>query len=507
MVDFYRLEPARQKELAFRRLRTYLRTVVAPFHPAFRKSGVDVARIRSPEDLRRIPIVTKEEVRADPTAFILQPSVPGISLPHATYPLGRMRLLRYLWQAVMNRPQEATARFRRQTLREKVTQRICREWLPIHFHASSGLTGESTLAAYTYHDLAFVLPELAASLMVRPDRPDPAVLYPEWTHRSLSLMPGAPHLAFFQPLFLKLFLGASAFETFGGRVIPTERQIEIFSKGRFHGVAAVPSYLIYWLRRAVEMVEAGQIPPFGEQFLGAAVGAEPISDAMRRRIHELTEKLGAHPKFRIIETYGSTELKWAGAECSEGSTIHLNPRFYFWELLHPKTREPVGAGEPGVLVFSHIDWRGTVFIRYWTGDLIRGGLLHDRCPRCGYTFVRIRGPIARAERDFTKIKGTLVPLQDLVAEIRDTPGVRNCQVILDREENDGRDRMIVRLLLESGSKAEVVSEAVRHNVRNAMEVTPDEIVIEREVEAFEAELFGRTGIKAEYVVERRPVYL
>lgn len=507
MADFYRLEPARQRELAFRRLQAYLRNVVGPFHPAFRKTGVDPASLRTPDDLRRIPIVAKEEVRADPTAFILQPGLPGVAPLHATAPLGRGRLLKYAWQAVTNRPREGSWRFRRPTLREKITQRICREWLPIHFHASSGLTGESTPAGYTHHDITTILPELAASMLVRPDRPDPGAIYHEWTHRSMSLMPGAPHLAFFQPLFLKLLLGSSAFETFGGRVIPTERQIEIFSKGKFHGLAAVPSYLVYWLRRAAEMVEAGRIPPFGDRFIGAALGAEPVSAALRRRIHELAARLGAHPRFRIVETYGSTELKWAGAECAEESLIHLNPRFYYWELLHPKTREPVAPGEPGVLVFSHIDWRGTVFIRYWTGDLIQGGLIHDRCPKCGYTFVRMRGPIARAEKDFTKIKGTLVPLQGLVAGIRDTPGVRNCQVVLQREDRDGRDRMTIRLLLEAGANADGVSEAVRRNVRGATEVTPDEIAIERNVEAFEAELFSKTGIKAEYVVEKRSVHL
>ena len=39
------------------------------------------------------------------------------------------------------------------------------------------------------------------------------------------------------------------------------------------------------------------------------------------------------------------------------------------------------------------------------------------------------------------------------------------------------------------------------------EVTPDEVRIEPDRQKLELELFERTGIKAEYVVENRPVHL
>src|SRR5262249_16940922 len=151
-------------------------------------------------------------------------------------------------------------------------------------------------------------------------------------------------------------------------------------------------------------------------------------------IHELVRKLGGHPNFQICETYGSTELKWAGFECRENAGLHLNPKFYFWECLDPVTKKPVKEGEPGVLVFSHIGWRGTVFTRYWTGDIVQGGHTTQPCEHCGYRFFRVRGPIARVDKDFTKIKGVQVALQQLVSVARDTEGVRNLQVILEKED-------------------------------------------------------------------------
>ena len=361
----------------------------------------------------------------------------------------------------------STGLFRKEGLREKVKQRAIREWLPIHTHASSGSTGDPTPAVYTHRDLTYVLPELASGHMVQPDVLDPEVPGPGYEHRRMNIFPGAPHLAFFQSVFIKTTVGLNLFDTFGGKVIPTDRQIEIFANGGFNTIGAIPSYLVYWLRRAVELKEAGKIKAFGPGFMGAILGGEPVSAALRKHLHELARKMEAHPRFRVLETFGSTEMKWAGFECDEGSGLHLNPRFYFWEILDPGTREPVADGEPGVLVFSHVDWRGTVFTRYWTGDLIQGGHAYDRCEKCGYTFFRVRGPIARADKDFAKVKGVQVALQTLVGTVRDTPGVRNCQVILEKEDPKdplSRDSVAIRLVLEGGADPDLIGALVRERV-------------------------------------------
>ncbi len=500
MGSFYRKRPEEQRNEGFARLVRYLREIVFPYHPAVRRSGVS-GSIRTLEDFRRLPLVTKREFRADPTAFVLQPDFPGRTGPHPTTPVSRIALLRYAWESLTGSlPIDL---FRRQNLRERISQRACREWLPIHFHVSSGSTGAPTPVAYTLYDLERIVPELASQTLVRADRPADRPPYDHWDHRMMNLLPGAPHLAFFQSVFMKLALGGSTFDTFGGRVIPTDRQIEIFSRGRFNSIAAVPSYAAYWMRRASDLMEAGRIPPFGESFEGMLLGAEALSDAHRGRLHDLARRLGAHPRFSVLETYGSTEIRWAASECREGSGIHLNPRYYFWELLHPETRDPVGPGEPGVLVFSHIDWRGTVFLRYWTGDLVQGGLRHERCPHCGHSFVLLRGPIVRADKDFTKVRGTLVPLQELVATIRDTPGVRNCQVILEKADEFERDRMVVRILPDRGADRGRLPAEVRERIKARNELTPDDIRLEEDESAFESSLFARTGIKAEYVVDRR----
>ncbi len=130
-------------------------------------------------------------------------------------------------------------------------------------------------------------------------------------------------------------------------------------------------------------------------------------------------------------------------------------------------------GEPGVLVFSHIDWRGTVLVRYWTGDLAKGGLRWERCRCCGYTFPLLFGPICRAEKDFTKIKGTLVDLSQLVDCIRGTPGVRLFQVVLANENAAGElsnDLLTLHILPEAGQDLADLEQRLRQCVKATFEV-------------------------------------
>lgn len=514
-MNFYRLPPQRQRAKALEKLIRYIRSCIAPYHPYYRRRfkelGIEPSRLRSYEDILRLPVASKEDFRKDPRAFVLQPKFPGReeAIPYDTERIARRFLLKYLFQALFNCPRDPVTLFRREDLKGKIARRAVLEWLPIHFHATSGTTGEPTSAVYTYYDIHRIIRELAAAAFIRPDTPDPHGLRLEYDNRTMSLFPGAPHLAFFQAVMSKFQAGSSVFDSCGGKVIPTERQIEIFCQGEFNTLGAVPSYLVYWMRKAVEMLEEGRIRPM-PHFKGVVLGAEPVSPELKRAFKAMAQKLGAHPRFRVIESLGMTELKWAFFECTEGSGIHLNPKYFFWEVLEKESLEPVGEGKAGVLVFSHIGWRGTTFLRYNSGDLIQGGLVWDRCPHCGYTFPRIFGPICRAEMDFTKIKGTAVPLQDLVQCVRDTEGVNNCQIILEKEAADGllsRDQLILRVVPEGGCDPQELAHRLRKKVRQRFEVTPDRIVFEEDRERFERELFQKTGVKAEYIVERRPLHI
>lgn len=518
VANFYDLDPEEQRRRSLTRLFRFVRDYVEPYHPflrqLYREKGIDVRRLRTADDLHCLPIVDKDHLRTDPAAFILQPrsdengqnNTAAESVEPITASPSRRLLAKYVAQALLNRPSDPTRQCRPQTFREKVRRRALLEFNPVHFHASGGTTGTPVMAAYTHWELNTLLPQLAGLTVLQSKWPRPEDPAYDWTDRGLNLFPGTPHLAFFSPMIAKTTVGLSCFDTCGGRVIPTDRQITLFETGKFSSLLAVPSYLVHWLRRAVELRRQGTVGPLA-RLRHIVLGAEPVGNALRACIRALAADVGAHPRVKIHETLGMTEMKWWFGECSDGSGIHLDPRFFYWELLHPETREPVAEGEPGVLVFSHIDWRGTVLIRYWTGDLVKGGMRWRRCETCGYTFVRLFGPICRAAKDFTKLKGTRIDLSVLIEAVRDTPGVRQFQAFLENEDPQtglGRDVLAINVLPESGAAEEELSRAVANRVKQATEVTPDRINFEHDERTFTDRLFAKTGIKAEYVVERRP---
>ncbi len=509
MRNFYSLNPLEQKDASFRRLTDYIRNVIYPYHPyyrkVFKKEGINPDRINRPGDLRKIPLTYKEDYREDPLAFILQPRFPGREALYDTAKISPSFLLKYLFQSLVNYPRDYAALYRKNYHEGfaylKIGRRISLEWMPIHFHASAGSTGDPTPAVYTYRDLHENVKESASAFWCGKEL--------TWDMRGFNVFPGAPHLAFFQVIMGKWLGGSSGFDTFGGNVIPTDRQIRLFAENKFDAIIAIPSYLVYWLRMAAQMVESGEVDPLNSLFI-ALVAAEPLTDSLRGYIKELVRRVGGRDDFKLVQGYGMTEMKVAFYECAEKSMIHLNPKFFYWEVLDPETLEPVVEGEEGVLVFSHIDWRGTSFLRYFTGDLIRGGVRWQRCENCGLTFPIMYPPIMRAKKDFTKIKGTRVSLIDLISSVRDVPGVYQFQVVLDKEipgDEFSRDKVVVRIAVEKGYEPGSVAESVKSSVKGTTEITPDEVIIEDDAEKLEKELFERTGIKADYVVEKRPVHL
>ncbi len=500
MALSYEWTPEEQREYSLAKLIKYIKDYVYPYHPYYRKlfkeQGIDPDKLRSYDDLRRIPITTRADTAADQKAFILQPKVEDSA--YDVEDLGKSKELKYAWQTL-------TTRYVRdlygkpRSFRERVEQTALGEWNPIHYHMSGGTTGLPSMATYTNHDMKNVIPYLAGMLYLFGWEPK---------MRGLNMFPGLPHLAFFQVVFAELTVdhGASLFHTCGGKAIPTEKQVVIASMLPFDMYIAIPSYMTYWLKTAAQLIEMGVPKPAPVKF--AVLAAEPLSDEYRDKLKDQFEKIGS-PDVKIIEGYGSTELRAAFFECGEKTGLHLNPEFYFWEVLDPETKEPVKWGEPGVLCFSHINWRGTVLLRYWMGDLIQGGVVWDKCLSCGLTMPILRPPIGRAERDFTKIKGARVPHMNFQNAIRRVDGVESFQVIITKEDEEdvaSRDRVIVYVSVGEDVDAETVKAGITKQVKIDTEISPDEIHVELP-DQIEKRLFERTGLKAEWVVDNRQLHV
>ncbi|MBU4490575.1 MAG: hypothetical protein KKE79_08070 [Actinobacteria bacterium] len=497
----YQWTPEEQREYSLAKMFKFIKDYVYPYHPYYRKmfkeNNIDPDKLNSYDDFRKIPITEKKDTMEDQRAFILQPKTED-----STYDIeeiGKKKKLQYTWKTL-------TTRYLRdlygkpRSFEDRVRQTAAGEWLPIHFHASGGTTGDPGLSFYTNYDLKSVVPYIAGMMYLFGWEP---------TMRALNMYPALPHLAFFQVIFAEFTVdnGGAIFHTCGGKAIPTERQVQIAGGMPFDMYIAIPSYMTYWLKTAIEMIEGGEAKKPDPVKL-AVLAAEPLSDEYRDMLKGQFEKIGS-PDVKIIEGYGSTELKAAFFECGEKTNIHLNPEFYFWEVLDPDTREPVPWGEPGVITFTHIDWRGSVLMRYWMGDLIGGGVVWEKCSNCGLTMPILRPPIGRAKRDFTKVKGARVPLMNFQNAIRRVEGVESFQVIItkeDEEDQTSRDRVIVYVSLQPGADEEVVKAQITKQVKIDTEISPDQIETEKP-EAVEMRLFERTGLKADWVVDKREIHV
>jgi phenylacetate-coenzyme A ligase PaaK-like adenylate-forming protein len=217
-VNFYDLEPDAQRRASATRLFRYLRDYVVPYHPylrrLYREAGVDVTRLRTPDDVRRLPIIDKTHLRADPQLFLLRPTVPGgPALPdgYQTEPLRKSTALKYAAQALLNYPRDPSRFVRKTSLMERIKRRGLLEWQPIHYHVSTGSTGQPTPVTYTHYDLTHAVHELA-SLLARLRHPKDDQVQFDWSDRVMSVFPGAPHVAFFAPLLAKTLAGISVFE-------------------------------------------------------------------------------------------------------------------------------------------------------------------------------------------------------------------------------------------------------------------------------------------------------
>ncbi len=498
-ILFSGMAPAEQQARSFARLLTYLNTTIARYHPyyrrLFRQLDISADGIRSYDDFRRIPLTTKSIIVDNLNDFTVMPRYPGAGDTHDAdeaspelMAIYQQRAAEGNWRDLFGMRPEA----------ERVREQFLRDWRPIHFQMSGGTTGKAIVSGYTHSDLYERFARSGAwwyGINKRLHQND------KW----LNILPAAPHLGIYATMLIPLFEGQPNFNTFGGKVMPTERQIRIAAEDNFAVVIALPSYLIHWLRMAVRMREAGEIGPIGSFKVAYCVG-EPVTDAYRDLIKDAFRQLGSED-VAVLEGMSSTELRTGGFyECSEAGKLHFDPVGFFGELLDPDTKEPVEAGKPGVFVWSHIGWHGTAILRYWTGDYVSGGMVWGDCPHCGFTIPRLVTPIWRADKDETKIRGTRVELVRLTDAVRGTQGIRSFQVLIGKSDPSdpvSRDTLTVVVACHENVDQETLTTTLRHNVLRDTEVSVDNILFET-LAQLDARLFAKK-LKAEWVIDERPV--
>lgn len=449
-------EPA-IRQLQAEKLRGYLRHVVLPFSAHYRElfseHGLSADSIRSLEDLRKIPFTSKADLlntTAHPQRareFVLIPDQRVLAKRPGT-------ILRALTRG-----------------RSRVRQELESEYRPIFLTSTTGRSADPIPFLFTRYDLS----NLAVT-----GRRTFEVCGAQREMRLLNMFPYAPHLAFWQTHYGGEAFGVFVASTGGGKVLGTEGQLRFMRKIQPDVLIGMPTFVYHVLHQAAEeQVRC-------ESLKRIVLGGEKVPPGMRRKLLSLALELGAR-EVDVVGTYGFTESKMAFAECPRGIDepscgYHLYPDLGIFEVVDPKTGEPVPSNAPGELVFTPLDARGTVVLRYRTGDVIDGGLTYAPCPKCGRCVPRLVGNIARTtevrEMHLDKIKGTLVDFNELEHLLDDCAHIGAWQIELRKRNNDPLevDELILHVTKRNGiSKAQLTRELNARFVASA-ELHPNKIV-------------------------------
>lgn len=467
------------RELQQRTLRHFFHHQLpySPFYrELFKRHNLKFSKIKCVDDLRRIPFTSKEDIAPtvdDPTkprGLILQPDASSIRrvAPKA----------------------QLLAMLAKKALQRDVTAELEEIYKPVHTHFTTGRTALPTPFVYSKRDVRWLQETGKRAFMVTgASKRDVAV----------NAFPYAPHLAFWMAYHALLEVGMTALHTGGGKTMGTEKIINAIERLKANILTVIPGYAIHLLRNA-----AAAKRDFSN-LRYVIFGGERVSEGLRQKTRELLETCG-NLDAKILTTYAFTEAKTAWMQCSEQSGYHLYPDTEVIEIVNEQG-EPVGENEPGEIVYTGINWRGSVVVRYRTGDLTKG-MVTTPCPHCGRTVPRLHPDIQRKSewREFrlTNVKGELVNLNVFYPLLSGLKMIDEWQVVIRKKHNDefGLDEIAIYIAPKTGVAAEEAAELVRRMVFGELRLTP--VVEIAELPALLNALGMESEMKEKRIIDQRP---
>lgn len=440
--------PRQEIEAAQERRFAATMDLACTYHPHYRrlfaKLGLSRSDFQSTADLARLPLTHKHDFMSDPQAFLLSASEVEPEM-------------QVVWDTMYTTG------------------------------TSSGKPTPFVSTAYDYYNVIALYQRILSLRGVGGDdliaNLCPLTVYPHGAYHRVSaagaalkipvvnLLPGRP-----SPHF---HLGSELDEVVEG-IVRTRATI----------LWGVTSYVRRVLMRAAEL---------GADFSRvklAYITGEAVTPALRANFEQCLQAAGAR-QASINVSYGITEIQGGFVECCPGGGFHNPlPEDIHVQVVDTQTHQPLPEGERGLVVISHLNRRGTLLLRYSTGDL--SVLSRSACPHCGATTDRFTEMPQRAD-DLVKIKGMLVNPTVVEAAVLAVDGVSEYQALVEREnmaDPFSMDRLRIRIAGTAplSDKAPLVSLAVKQ----ATGVTP-------QVECVEASaIYGPNGsLKLKRFVDQR----
>ena len=293
----------------------------------------------------------------------------------------------------------------------------------VRLHASSGTSGKPTVVGYSRGDIEIFAECNARALAIA------GVIPGDVLHNAYGygLFTGGLGLHFGGEL-----LGATVVPASGGN---TTFQLQLMEDLGAGALCATPSFCMLLGERAAEVGLHEHL-----SVRTAILGAEPWSEGMRHKLHELWGD-----GFQAVDIYGLSEVMGPGVAQespeSPGSLQIFDDHFYP-EIVDPNTGEPVDDGEYGELVITTLTKEAQPVLRYRTRDITR--ILPDQGSD-GRTFTRLARLTGRAD-DMLIIRGVNVYPREIEAVLLDDPDIGGqYAIVVDRRQAMAELRVVTEL--------------------------------------------------------------
>lgn len=471
---------AEVRQMQDRKLRAFIVNQIYPYSPHYRRIfqelKLDPYKFKGVQDLVHLPFTYKEDIaptEAEPAKhrdFIIRPD------EEVSEKYGHMaKLSPYGGKQVVD---------------EKIY-----DYKPAHIHFTTGRTAKPTPFVYTLRDLETIR-EAGRRLLDVFALSEKDIL--------VNAFPYAPHLAFWQAFFAADSMGVASLHSGGGKVMGTQNLMSAVEMMKATVISFIPGYAYYFLRQAAEQKRDYS------SVQKVLFGGERVPPGLKDKIIALLQEMGAKNP-QVLATYACTESRLAWGECPSHDSYgyHTYPDTEIIEMIDPATGEHVAEGEEGEIVYTALDWRGSCLLRYRTGDVAKGGILYTPCPNCGRTVPRITANLQRKsefkEFDLTKVKGTLVNLNNFFPLMMGHPQVVEWQVEVCKRNNDPFDLDEINLYIApaAGVNIEELKSDLRQKVIRDTEVAPNQIIF-LPAEQVLARVGMETELKEKRIVDNRP---
>lgn len=272
-----------------------------------------------------------------------------------------------------------------------------------------------------------------------------------------------------------------------GTAVASQKQIDFFRLARSTVLLATPSYALHL---AEELRKTGVEPnslALERGCFGGEAGTE--NPATRTKIEK---GLG----IQAFDFYGLAEIgPTFASECEAKTGLHFAEDHVLVECIDPETLRPVGEGELGVLVFTHLTREATPMLRYWSNDYAR--LSAERCA-CGRTHARAVGGVLGRHDDLLVFKGAKFYPSQVEKVVRGFAELADeFRIEVGREEGGLRVEWCTVVVEPLREAADSLESRVRGALKGELGVTP----------TVRLEPFGtleRTAFKAQRIVYLPP---